>query len=378
MASIFRSWSGRASLVSLVLLSTLTSYTVAVARRSNPHGSNSHGSTIYVSAGQSIQNAINSAYPGQTISVGPGTYAEQLTIMTDGLQLVGNGAMLVPPQYPVTNTCTDLAGAGFGVAGNGTQAGICITGQDIVFGAFVQHRKVVSVGTPIKDVAVTGFTVQDFVGINIAVVGGMDVHVVQNTLLDANSYGVLSDGSTNTVIEANHVTSTGSLLFIATCADDVSGAKFLNNDASNYGTAHCVQTNGTYAYGNNINNTCWGFFVDPFIMDVQILHNDIGPSNPVCDDLQGAAALGVLLMGASDNTIQGNTIEGRSAHGGINAPGAGVLITDDPTSGATSNGNQIIDNVFMNNDVDILVETKGAGNVIQGNTCTTPANLCGH
>jgi hypothetical protein len=39
------------------------------------------------------------------------------------------GAVLVPPPAPVTNTCSGLAGVG-------TEAGICVTGRDVTFGPF--------------------------------------------------------------------------------------------------------------------------------------------------------------------------------------------------------------------------------------------------
>src|ERR1700712_4941189 len=62
-----------------------------------------------VHPGQSIQAAIDSAHHGGRIYVKPGTYAEQLTITTDGIALIGYGAVLVPPAAPCVNTCSGLA-----------------------------------------------------------------------------------------------------------------------------------------------------------------------------------------------------------------------------------------------------------------------------
>lgn len=125
------------------------------------------GRPVFVKAGQSIQAAIASAQPGTKIIVTPGQYAEQLLITQDGLTLVGlPGAVLVPPPAPVPNFCTDLSG-------KGDQAGICITGSNVVLLPYVaEHKKVQSVGKRIKGVSVTGFTVKGFSGENIAVVGG--------------------------------------------------------------------------------------------------------------------------------------------------------------------------------------------------------------
>ncbi len=109
---------------------------------------------IQVKAGESIQAAVDGAQPGAWIFVEAGTYAEQLTVQTDGIHLIGKGAILVPPSTPTENTCS-------GLAGPDTEAGICVTGQGIQLADFVvEHRKVLAVGTPVKDVLVTGFDVR--------------------------------------------------------------------------------------------------------------------------------------------------------------------------------------------------------------------------
>ena len=99
---------------------------------------NGHRGTTHVQSGQSIQAAIDAAHPGECIIVHAGTYAEQLTIECDDINLVGLGAILVPPSSPIQNTCS-------GLAGPDTEAGICVTGQNIELAPFVtEHRKVLS------------------------------------------------------------------------------------------------------------------------------------------------------------------------------------------------------------------------------------------
>jgi hypothetical protein len=170
-----------------------------------------NGSAIYVKSGESIQAAIDAAHLGQLVWVGPGAYAEQLTISTDGLQLVATGAVLVPPKSAVRNTCS-------GLAGPGTEAGICVTGQDVQLADFVlDHRQVLSVGQPVKNVIVTGFQVQGPFGLDIAVVGGQGVQIEANSLSDGTQYGCLTVGSNNTHIDGNNVASTLGLLYIGIC-----------------------------------------------------------------------------------------------------------------------------------------------------------------
>ncbi len=362
LTRISRGW---ISILSLVLLTGLTSPITATDWQ------DWHGDAIHVNAGQSIQTAIDTALPGQFIFVGPGTYAEQLTITTSGLHLVSKGANLVPPASLIQNICS-------GLAGPDTEAGICITGQNIELADFeVEHRKVLSVGTSIKDVLITGFQVQGFIGLNIAVVGGQNVQVLGNTLHDGTQYGLLTVGSTNTHFDANSIASTGDLLFIALCMDDSSGVKITNNDVSNYAVGLCVQTNGAYLSNNRVSNTCWGVFVDPGIQDAQVLNTYIGPPNPICATIPDGGISGVLLFGASGTTVKGNTVEGQISDNVPNVYGLGIGVVDDPTTGAVSSDNIVTGNILRDNGIDIYVETNGTGNVVQGNQCTTPAELCG-
>jgi hypothetical protein len=329
------------------------------------------GHPISVKAGESIQTAIDTANPGQLIFVEEGTYAEQLTVTTDGLQLVGQGAVLVPPSTFVNNTCS-------GLAGNDTEAGICVTGQGIQLADFEsEHRKVLSVGQPIKDILVSGFQVRNFTGLSIAVVGGQDCEVIGNTLYDGSEYGVLTVGSNNTHIDANIVESTGDLLSFAVCMDDTSGVMITNNHVSTYAVGFCVQTNGAFLYNNYVENACWAIFVDTEIQGAQVLNNHVGSANPVCATIPDGAVTGITLLGASWTNVQGNAVEGQTAGGVADVIAAGIGVFDDPTTGAMASNNSVTGNVLRNNDIDILVYTNGTGNVVEGNLCTTPAELCG-
>jgi pectin methylesterase-like acyl-CoA thioesterase len=111
--------------------------------------------TIYVWPGQAIQAAIDAAHSRDRIVVEAGTYAEQLTIVKDGIALIGRGAILVPlpvhPDNSKQNTCSGLAGPGM-------QAGICVYRSEIKLANFVvEHRKVLSVGRQAKDISITSF-----------------------------------------------------------------------------------------------------------------------------------------------------------------------------------------------------------------------------
>src|SRR2546423_8967925 len=57
--------------------------------------------TIYVGPGQSIQSAVDSASPGDTIIVRPGVYRENVHINKDRITLKGSGRTeLLSPAHP--------------------------------------------------------------------------------------------------------------------------------------------------------------------------------------------------------------------------------------------------------------------------------------
>jgi len=328
-------------------------------------------STIHVKSGESIQAAINAAQPGNWILVEAGTYHEQLTITSDEIKLVGLGAILVPPPSPQANTCS-------GLGGPDTEAGICVTGSDVELAPFVvEHRKLVSVGRTVKDVLITGFEVRGSSGENIAVVGGENVQVIGNNLVDGNQYGCLAVGSSNTQVEGNAVISTTDLRFISICVDNSPGVQVANNHISGYAIGLCIQTSGADIRHNDIVNSCVGAFVDPGIQGAKLHNNHISNANATCAAIPDLGISGITIYGASDTTVQYNLIEGLTAGGLPGGTAVAIAILDSVTDPILlASGNVVTKNILRNNDLDILVFTNGTGNVIEDNQCSTPEELC--
>lgn len=328
--------------------------------------------TVYVKAGQSIQAAINSAGAHATIIVEDGTYAEQLTIECDGINLVGNGAILVPPKTPGQNLCS-------GLAGPDTQAGICIAGYNVQLADFVvEHRKVISVGRPVTGVSVSGFDVRGFSGLDIAVVGGQDTVVAGNKLEDGDMYGCLTVGSKNTHVDGNNVVSSEKLRFIGICMDDKSDVLVSNNHINGYLIGLCVQTAGANVRNNQVTNGCIGAFIDPGINGATVAQNHISTANPACADIPEIGIEGIIISGATNSIVQQNLIENLTFGGLPNQYALGIAILDDFTTTPPSiaSGNKVLQNILRHNDFDIYVNTTGTGNVIQNNQCSTQADLC--
>lgn len=329
------------------------------------HPTDGHGGwhdVYHVSPGQSIQAAIDAAAPYSVIEVGAGTYYEQLTIAKDGLTLRSNGAILKSPSSPVTNTCTGLAGGDSG-------AGICITGTGVELADFVsEHRRFVSVGTRVKNVAISGFTIDGFSGSGVASVAAEDTCVDDCTFLNGPLYGFLSVGSIRTSVTQATVVKEDGLGFIAICTDDVKDSRVLHSRAlTGYGVGLCCQTPGALYSGNHLSGNCVGTFVDPGVVGAQITNNEIGPTDPAC--VGSPVVGGVILYGAVNTIVEGNTVHGQKA-GGL---AGGIVLVDaaDIDLSLIASGNQITGNVLYDNDFDIFINSTGAGNVVASNQCAT-------
>ena len=100
---------------------------------------------------------------------------------------------------------------------------------------------------------------------NVAVVGGSDVGVQENTLARPR-YGVLSVRVSWHPVVGNTVTGGPDFgFFIGICVDDVGSPVVRANDVSGEIVGLCVQTTGARIEDNSVHDNCQGIFVDPGI-----------------------------------------------------------------------------------------------------------------
>jgi nitrous oxidase accessory protein NosD len=316
---------------------------------------------IRVKAGSSIQSAINSANSRDRIVVDAGEYREQLLITKSNIELVGkNGAVLIPPESFTSNGCS-------GLAGDGSQAGICILGADVVLEDWpgYEHKRVVSVGSYVEKVKVQGLEIHAF-PLDIAIIGAKNAEIRKNTVVDGTIYGILTVGSIGTLITYNTVRS--DFNFIGIGFADTSDVAVTQNTITGYQIALSVRTNGADVGHNKVATPCVAINVDPGFDGARITHNQVGPSNGRCYADFGGFATGILLAGATNTEVRHNKVTGQTDGGSEYFAAAGVAILEGV-------GNQVTHNTLTGNEQDLVVEG-GGPNEVAHNKCDTPPELC--
>src|SRR5215218_8139472 len=276
-----------------------------------------------VGPGESIQAAVDAASPGATIVVKPGSYAEQVTITTDGITLRGHGATLVPPATPAADECS----AAFG------QNGICALGD--LDTSDPEAPPVVN--DPISDVTVSGFTVKGFEASGILFLGAEDPVAIRNDAVDNGEYGIARFFSSGGRVVGN--TATGSeeagiyvgdspdadALLVANETYDNELFGFFLRDAAN-GRVIANSSHGN-CIGAIVLNTganiaaSWRFFGN------RIEHNDNFCPGDEEEGTPPLSGVGVLIANASDTTVAGNIIRDNTPSGASEVSG-GVVVLD--------------------------------------------------
>jgi hypothetical protein len=129
-----------------------------------------------VAPGDSIQAAINDALPGDTVTIAPGVFHENLTITTDDITLRGagsgrHGTVLMPSPTPPPSPCAD--------APPSEVQGICVRGAMSV-----------ETGSPVQNVTIEDLTVDGFSGSGIYAFNAQDYTVKHVRARNNHGYGI--------------------------------------------------------------------------------------------------------------------------------------------------------------------------------------------
>ncbi|HEX6467736.1 MAG TPA: right-handed parallel beta-helix repeat-containing protein [Streptosporangiaceae bacterium] len=348
--------------------------TVAI---SNPAAANS---TLVVRPGQSIQAALDAARPGDTVVVRPGTYRENLEMTTDGVTLVGQHAMLEPPDVATPRRCSEAVGIPNGF-------GICVAGTLV-------NGRPPAVVRPVENVTIRGMIVGKFPSTGIEAIGADGLRVEHSVATGGDQYGILVSQSTDTVVA--HNLATGGEEAGIYVGDSPKGRTVVrDNDVTENGLFGVFIRNSSHGIitGNRISHNCVGIGFVPTrpdqdaVSDWLATGNRVNDNNKACgaSDEGGTSAFdgtGVLLAGTDHVTVAGNRIERNLPEAGTTPLFAGgvVLMQGTDFGGPPAAvGNLVVRNRLRGNEpFDINVVDPGTDNRLAANRCATssPAGLC--
>jgi parallel beta-helix repeat protein len=307
-----------------------------------------------VGPGESIQKAIDAADPGDTIVV-RGVHREDVVIRKNGIKLRGDDATLKPPAR-ADSPCSKAVGP----------EGICILGDvDLEAGELT--------GSRVRDVSVSGFTIQGFDEAAIEAIGASNATITGNRAVGSGETAIGTFLSVGTKILAN-VTRGPSGVGIGLA--EAANTKILGNDISGHDFTGIFVSFGSQRgliTGNRVHdNNCAGMI---FVAEPPGAPVDFEVKGNTVTDNRGDCGLGIGLFGARGIEVAGNNISGNVPNG-RNPLSGGVVVAG--YEGVAPRNNTVIANNFGNNRPDIRWDGTGTGNVLRPNNCDTsiPARLC--
>lgn len=332
---------------------------------------------IQVNAGESIQAAIDSAHPGDTIRVGPGVFQENLTITKSRIHVVGAGIgkTVLEPGAEATGPCVDPSDPT-------TINGFCVVGN---FDTFV----------PVKDTLIKGFTIRNFPGFGVFAFNANQLTVDETEAEGNGGYGI-----------------SGFVLHDVTFTDDIAHDNgepgFYIGDSPN--AEAVVKGNVSYrnsgdegdgilirdsSNGDVSANNVWGNCVGITVVDSgenpdgvsnwHVDNNTATANNAACTGEEGGpppiSGIGILVLGGSRVIVEENTATGNGpgAGGGPFPPGGIVMLSSLGIGGSDPMNNKVHDNQASGNTPwDVFWDESGTGNTFPGNHCavSSPSWIC--
>ncbi|MEV6651952.1 right-handed parallel beta-helix repeat-containing protein [Streptomyces sp. NPDC051219] len=320
-----------------------------------------------VRPGESIQEAVNAAKPGDTIVISPGTYRESVLITKPNLTLRGAGARTVIVPGAAKRSANACAQAG---------NGICVMGTE----------KATVDGVRIRALTLSGFKKNGIWATRT------DRLTVRKVIAEKNGvWGIAQERSTRGVFRGNIARDNAeSGIFIANTIDreggaiDTEGAVVRDNRLTGNRIGVTVRRVRNLSVARNtLTGNCGGVFVvgdetKPWAGAMTIRNNLIHKNNKFCPGntrlpvIQGS---GIVLTGAEDTVVRSNVVTDNVG----SSPLSGGIVLFKSFVGALNTNNVIRDNVVLRNgSADLANRDTGTGNTFSGNMCqaSEPAGMC--
>ena len=322
--------------------------------------------THRVRPGESIQQAVDAAKPGDTVLLSVGTYRESVRVTTSRLTLRGSGrgTVIKPGDARAGNSCAQ--------AGNG----LCVEGTD-------EH--------PVNGTTVNSLTLSGFAKNGLWASRTDKLTVRQVTAEENGQWGIAQERSTRGAFRNNTARDNGDAgLFLANTTNTEAGATDTremviegNQLLGNRIGITVRRLRHLTVEANHITENCAGVFVvgdesKPRAGALAVRGNHVHKNNKSCPKtarlpfLQGS---GIVLTGAEETLVTRNLVEGNVGA----SPLSGGIVLFKSFVGALSERNLVSNNsVRRNKPADLVNGDTGGGNTFQKNACgvSTPAGLC--
>ncbi|WP_269858211.1 right-handed parallel beta-helix repeat-containing protein [Streptomyces sp. RPT161] len=319
-----------------------------------------------VRPGESIQEAVDRASPGETLLLLPGTYRESVEVTVPGLTIRGMGprTVLAPG---ATRSGTACARAGHG---------ICVTGTP---------------DQPIPGVRIRSLAVSGFPNDGIAA-SWTDRMSVRNVLVqNSGQQGISQQLSTRGEFKRNVIRDNGqSGILLANVigreagALDTQGAVISGNtvQGNRFGVVIRRARNLVVKH-NTITGNCGGVFVVgdeniPRAGALSVRHNRVELNNKYCGPsahMSMTQGVGILVTGAEQTLVTHNLVRGNRGR----TPMSGGIVLFRSRFGAPNSGITVRDNTVRDNaPADLADRDVGTDNTFVRNYCRTsePTGSC--
>ncbi|MFD7324169.1 nitrous oxide reductase family maturation protein NosD [Streptomyces sp. NPDC059875] len=329
--------------------------------------SSGHRTVHQVKPGESIQQAVDAANPGDIIVLSPGTYRESVRITTSDLTLRGSSffpTVIVPGAAAADDACAK--------AGHG----ICVTG---------------TTSRPVERVTVRSLTLRGFAK-NGLWASRTDRLTVRGVVAEKNgNWGIAQERSVRSVLSHNIARDNGDAgLFVSNTTDTEEGAADTkgtvishNRLTGNRIGATVRRLRNLTVERNEATGNCAGVFVvgdesTPRAGAMSLRRNSIHANNKFCPKTPRLPALqgsGIVLTGAEKTLVAKNRVVDNVG----TSPLSGGIVLFKSFVGALNEQNEIRDNVVLRNGAaDLANRDTGKGNTFRGNTCalSEPAGMC--
>jgi hypothetical protein len=338
--------------------------------------------TIHVGPGQSIQAAVNSAQPGDTIVVAPGTYRESVVIREDDLTLLGggsgtNGTILEPPpssQPQPVNFCTqnDLGLNGFCIAGT----------------LDTEPQPPFEEGGPVVlNTRIEGFLIRNFPDSGILALRARFSRFNDIAASDNAEYGIFALESQGTRIQDSSATGSADAGFYVGDTANSATAVLDSFAAGNGIGIFARDASQGFITGNLVTGNCAGIVLLDTGAPVGVLrwtvaNNSVHHNNAACpafDEAPPLSGIGILLLGTRRTTVEDNVVN-NNAPSGPSVVSGGIILASAEESGGPDPRRTVVreNSAHGNQPHDLIWDGSGVGNQFIANDCGTsdPSGLC--